>query len=188
MENSKIRTVLIDDEMRALNRMKILLQNFPEIEIIEQTQNPNYGVKFVISQEPDILFLDVEMPKKTGIEVADEINKLHLHTKIIFVTSFDHYAIKAIKNSAFDYLMKPVGLDELKQTLERFKLQQQTKLSNRELEIIRLIAKGNNSKAIGEQLFISRHTVDTHRRTILEKTNCKNAAELIMYATKTNLI
>lgn len=81
-----------------------------------------------------------------------------------------------------------MNIDELKHTLERYKSKWQSNLSKREFEIIRLIGKGLNSKTIGEQLFISRHTVDTYRRTILEKTGCKNSAELISYATRNNLI
>ncbi len=128
------------------------------------------------------------MPGKTGLEIAEELNKNVLHTKIIFVSSYDHYAIKAIKNHAFDYLLKPVDMDDLKATIERFKAQTLSHLNRREYKVISLIAKGLSSKEIGEILHISHHTVDTYRRNILEKTECKNAAELIMYAAKNNLI
>lgn len=188
MRNNKIKVVLIDDELRALNRMKILLNNFPEIEILEQFENVELGIDYILKCEPDLVFLDVEMQGKSGLDIADEINKNFLDTKIIFITAYEHYAIKAIKNYAFDYLLKPVGIDELKTAIERFDAKLRTNLSKREFEIIRGIAKGLNSKAIGEELFISRHTVDTYRRTILEKTSCKNSAELIRYAIKNNLI
>lgn len=188
MKNSKIKVVIVDDEIRALNRMKILLGNFDKIEIMEQFYDADSAIKYIIENEPDIVFLDVEMPGKTGLEIADEINKNILHTKIIFVTSYDHYAIKAIKTYVFDYLLKPVGIDELKEAIERYKAQISSNLNRRENEVIRLIAKGQNSKEIANTLHISHHTVDTYRRHILEKTECKNAAELIMYATKNNLI
>ena len=119
MKEIKIKTVVIDDEVRALNRMKILLDNFPEIEIVAQTEDPFYGVDFILQNEPDLVLLDIEMPGKTGLEIADDINKNNLHTKIIFITAHDHYAIKAIKTSAFDYLLKPVGLDELKEAIDK---------------------------------------------------------------------
>lgn len=188
MSTFKIKTVIVDDEVRALNRMQILLKNFPEIEILEQIYDADQAIKFIIENEPDLVFLDIEMPGKTGLEIAEEINKNILHTKIIFVSSYDHYAIKAIKNHAFDYLLKPVGIDELKKTIERYKALLSSHLNRREYKIISLIAKGQNSKEIGDTLCISHHTVDTYRRNILEKTECKNAAELIMYATKNNLI
>lgn len=184
----KIKTVIVDDEIRALNRMQILLENFSEVEILEQIYDANHAIEFIVKNEPDIVFLDIEMPGKTGLEIAEEINKNILHTKIIFISSYDHYAIKAIKNHAFDYLLKPVGIDDLKATIERYKALMLSNFNKREYEVIRLIAKGQSSKEIGETLCISHHTVDTYRRNILEKTKCKNAAELIMYASKNNLI
>lgn len=188
MRKDKITTVLVDDEIRALSRMKILLKKFSEIEILEQFNDSVEAVEYIIHNKPDLVFLDVEMPDKTGLEVADEINRNLLHTKIIFVTSYDHYAIKALKTEAFDYLLKPVSIDELKKAIERYHAKIQSNLTKREFEIIRLIAKGYNSKKIGKELSISNHTVDTYRRLILEKTECKNAAELIMYASKHDFI
>lgn len=168
--------------------MKILLRNFPEINVLEQFQDPKESIQFIIKNEPDLVFLDIEMPGLTGLEVADTINKSFLETKIIFVSSHDHYSLKAIKKEAFDYLLKPVSIDELKESIARYKTKKLVNLNKRELEIVKLISEGLNSKKIGEKLFISRHTVDTYRRTILEKTNCKNSADLILFASKNNLI
>jgi len=168
--------------------MKILLTKFDEVEIIEQFYDADQAIEFIVENEPDLAFLDIEMPGKTGLEIAEEINKNVLHTRIVFVSSHDHYAIKAIKNHAFDYLLKPVDIDDLKATLERYKAKMTTQFNRREYKVISLIAKGHNSKEIGKILNISSHTVDTYRRQILEKTECKNAAELIMYAAKNNLI
>jgi len=188
MNDYKIKTVIVDDEVRALRRMEILLKNFQEIEVLELLYDADRAIEFIIENEPDIAFLDIEMSGKTGLEIAEEINKNVLHTKIVFVSSHDHYAIKAIKNHAFDYLLKPVDIDDLKATIERYKAQMLSHLNRREYKVISLIAKGKSSKEIGNILHISHHTVDTYRRKILEKTECKNAAELIMYATKNNLI
>jgi len=188
MKTNKVRTVLVDDEIRALNRMKILLNNFPEIEILDQISDSKNALKFIIENEPDLVFLDVEMPKKNGLEIAEEINRHNLHSKIIFITSYDHYAIEAIKNNAFDYLLKPVSINILKEAIQRYKAKIQSNLNKREVDIISLISKGCNSKEIASQLFISHHTVDTYRRIILKKTDCKNSSELIMFATKNNIV
>lgn len=188
MANNKIEIVLVDDEVRALNRVKLLINNFPEVEIIAQFEQSNDCVEFIIKHEPDIVFLDIEMSGKSGIEIADDINKSLINTKVVFITAHDHYAIKAIKKNAFDYLLKPISIDELKNCFERYKSKHQSNLNKRELEIIRAISEGLNSKAIGEKLFISRHTVDTYRRTILDKTSSRNSAELIKYAVKHDLI
>ncbi len=188
MKQTAIKTMIIDNELRAINRMKLLLTHFSEISIVGEIDNAVEAEIQILKGQPDLVFMDIEMPGKSGLELAEEINKYNLETKIIFVSAYDHYAIKAIKQYAFDYLLKPVSIDDLKETIERYKAKWQTNLSKREFEIIRLIGKGLNSKAIGESLFISRHTVDTYRRAILEKTNCKNSAELISYAAKHNLI
>lgn len=181
-------TVLVDNELRALNRMKILLSNFPEIDVIRQFEQPEEGLDYILKCEPDLAFLDIEMSGKSGLEIAEEIQRNHLGTKIVYFTAYEHYAINAIKTGAFDYLLKPVNIDELKSTINRYQAEFQSNLSKRELDIIRLLAKGLSSKAIGEELFISRHTVDTYRRKILEKTGCKNSAELVRYASNYSLI
>lgn len=188
MKISKIKTVLVDDEPRALNRMKILLKNFNDIHVSESFEQADVGLEYILAYKPDLVFLDIEMPKRTGLEMSWEINKNSQDTKIIFTTSHEQYAIKAIKNEAFDYLLKPIGLDDLKETLDRYKAKIHSNLSKRENEIIRLIAQGFASKQIGEKLCISHHTVDTHRRKILSKTNCKNAAELTLFAVRYQLI
>lgn len=188
MNNKKITIVVVDDESRALNRMKLILNNFCNIEVLAFIDDAEIAFETIVKLKPHLVFMDIEMPNKSGLELANDINKNNLETKFVFISAHSHYAIKAIKNYAFDYLLKPVNIDDLKATIERFKTKELSNLNNREFEIIRLIGKGLNSKAIGEKLFISRHTVDTYRRTILEKTGCKNAAELISYATRNGLI
>lgn len=188
MKPLKIKTVLVDDEERALKRMQILLSKFKEIEVLETINDATYAIEFIIETVPDLVFLDIEMPGKTGLEIAKEIKKNNLQTKIIFMTAHEHYAIKAIKVEAFDYLLKPIGIDELKSTLNRYHSESQTKFTKREIEIINLITKGLSSKDIGKKLSISHHTVDTHRRKILEKSECHNAVELTLFAAKNHLI
>ena len=188
MVNDLIKIVLVDDEVRALNRLKLLLSNFPETVVLAQFEHADESIEFIIKNEPDLVFLDIEMPGKSGLEIAEDINKNLINSKIVFITAHEHYAIKAIKNNAFDYLLKPVGIDELKNCIERYRSKHHSNLSKRELEIIRAISEGLNSREIGEKLFISRHTVDTYRRAILEKTSCHNSAELIKYAVKHDMI
>ena len=188
MNALKIKTVLVDDEDRALSRMKILLSNFEEIEILATIDDAEYAIEYIVETEPDLVFLDIEMPGKTGLEVAKEVNRNNLQTKIIFMTAHEHYAIKAIKSEAFDYLLKPIAIDDLKSALERYHSKTQSRFTNREIEIINLIAKGLSSKDIGKKLSISHHTVDTHRRKILDKSGCHNAVELTLFAAKNHLI
>ena len=186
--DNPIKVVLLDDEERALNRMAFLLNHFPEVQVLAQFQHTEEAIDYVKHKHPDLLFLDIEMPERTGLEVADILNKSFVETKLVFITSYDHYAIKAIKTNAFDYLLKPVAIDELQKLFERYKLKHQSNLTQREFEIIALIAQGLKSSEIAERLFLSRHTIDTYRRTILEKTSCKNSAELIAYAVRNGLV
>lgn len=187
MKESKIKTVLIDDEQIAIDRLKVLLKHFPEIQILKTTTNALNSVELISSLEPDLVFLDVEMPGKTGLEVAETLKKQNCCSKIIFTTSYDHYAIEAIRNNAFDYILKPVSIKVLKEVIERYKSNLNSILSQRELSVLHLVTKGLSSKEIADKLFISKHTVDTHRRNILHKTNCKNATELINYTSSKNI-
>lgn len=185
---NSIKVVLLDDEERALNRLAFLLGHFPEIQVLAQFQHTEEAIDYVRHKQPDLLFLDIEMPDRTGLEVAEALNKSFVETKLVFITSHDHYAIKAIKTNAFDYLLKPVAIDELQELLERYKIKHQSNLTPREFEIIALIAQGLKSADIADRLFLSRHTIDTYRRIILEKTGCKNAAELIGFAHSNKII
>ncbi len=146
-----IKTVIIDDETRSLNRLKLLLHHFKEIELLGIFENADQGIDCITKHEPDLVLLDIEMPLKSGIEVAKEINKLAINTKIIFVSAHEHYAIKAIKARVFDYLLKPVCIDELKLALQRFTTHFKINLNQRELQVIKALSQGFNSKAIGEK-------------------------------------
>ena len=117
MEQKAIRVIVVDDEPRALNRMKLIFNNFPEVEVLDFIGNADDAFEAVLKHEPHLVFMDIEMPGKSGLELADDINKNNLETKIVYITAHDHYAIKAIKNGVFDYLLKPVNIDELKKTI-----------------------------------------------------------------------
>ncbi|MCK4678158.1 MAG: response regulator transcription factor [Bacteroidales bacterium] len=195
-----INCIIIDDERNSRDRLIILLQKFEEVKIVGFEGDPEKGIDLVCEKEPDIVFIDVEMPRKTGFEVVKEVKKKGCHPTFIFVTGYNQYAIKAIKSDAFDYILKPVDIDELKSSIERFKKCRKTinyteddnqilldDLSDREKEIFKLLVQCKTSKEIGEELFISKNTVDTHRRKILEKTGAKNTQELILYASEHKL-
>ena len=195
-----INCIVIDDERNSRDRLIILLQKFEEVKIVGFEGDPEKGIDLVCEKEPDIVFIDVEMPRKTGFDVVKEVREKGCNPTFIFVTGYNQYAIKAIKNDAFDYILKPVDIDELKNSIERFKKVHKKiiptqddnqisldDLSSREKEILKLLVQCKTSKEIGEELFISKNTVDTHRRKILEKTGAKNTQELILYASEHEL-
>lgn len=175
---------ILDDERHAIERFKLITENVRELEIIGSNTDPEQAIPDIIESKPDLLFLDIEMPNLSGFEVAEKIKKENLLTSIVFITAFDHYAIKAIKKDAHDYLLKPVDLDELKECIKRYKIkkhktQQESIFTKRELQILQLLAKGHTSKMIAEDLCLSVHTVNTYRRNMLEKSGCRNLAEML---------
>lgn len=100
----KLKTLIIDDEPLARLRLANLLEDVPEIEIIYQCKTGQEAIKTINKTEPDLLFLDIQLKDMNGFEVLEKIN---LKPKVIFVTAFDNYALKAFDYFAFDYLLKP---------------------------------------------------------------------------------
>lgn len=191
-DKTYIRCVIIDDETESCDRLESLLNKMDAVEVLSKETNADKGIETVLKSEPDLIFLDVEMPGKSGFDVAESIRAGDVSPTFIFVTGYDQYAIKAIRSAAFDYLLKPVDIDELRETLERYmesekdrqkqilpqKLKTQYLLTDREIEIITFLLEGKSSKEIAEELFISKHTVDTHRRNILGKMQINSTREL----------
>jgi two-component system response regulator NreC len=188
-----IKSIIVDDEREARDRLCELLKKIDGVVILACEGDPEIAIRKIVKLKPDIVFLDIEMPGMNGFEVVHEVRSSIVHTTFIFVTGYDQYTIKAIKNAAFDYLLKPIDIDELKESLERYRKEkklkldpvtikskfQNTPLTDREIEIIQLLIQGKTSKEIADELFISKNTVDTHRRNILEKTNLNSTPELI---------
>jgi two-component system LytT family response regulator len=115
----KLRTVVVDDEELARQVLRELLRAHDEIEVVAECRNGLEAVKAVAEHKPDLLFLDVQMPKLTGFDVLELIGP---DVPVIFVTAYDEYAIKAFEVHAVDYLLKPVGKERLSAALQRVKL------------------------------------------------------------------
>lgn len=107
-----IKTVIIDDEESGIVALKVLLeQNCPAVKVIATETDPEYGIDTILSLKPDLVFLDIEMPTATGFDVVEATRGLSY--QVVFTTAYEHYAIKAFKAKAVDYLLKPVDVDEL---------------------------------------------------------------------------
>lgn len=115
----KLRTVVVDDEELARQVLRELLRAHDEIEVVAECRNGLEAVKAVAQCKPDLLFLDVQMPKLTGFDVLELIGP---DVPVIFVTAYDEYAMKAFEVHAVDYLLKPVGKERLSAALQRVKL------------------------------------------------------------------
>ncbi|MFY0688679.1 MAG: response regulator transcription factor [Cyclobacteriaceae bacterium] len=120
-----IRAVIIDDEKDAIGVLTNLLKKFcPEVVVVGFAQNITDGFKVITHENPDLVFLDVYMPNGTGLELMERIPD----RKVIFTTAFNEFAIRAIKLSAFDYLLKPINHVELRETVMRFQEEQNKEL------------------------------------------------------------
>src|SRR5690348_17973047 len=99
------KAIIIDDERLARNELKKLLQEFPTVEVKARATNANEGIEKIENLKPDLTFLDIQMPGKTGFDMLTQVEKV---PHVIFVTAYDEYALKAFEVNALDYLMKPV--------------------------------------------------------------------------------
>jgi len=185
-----IRTIIIDDERYACERLRKLLVPYSQIQLAGYFTDSKSGMRNIIEEKPDLIFLDVEM--ENGVSAFDLIEQLgHLVKKplIILVTAHPQYSIKAIKHEVFDYLIKPVDIDELEDTIDRLLkhlmkapvsiLERFDMLSEREGRILNYVLEGKSSDEIASLLFISKNTVNTHRRNILKKTGARSFFDLV---------
>lgn len=186
-------SIIVDNDIKSGIRLKQLIEKVnSNINIISIEINVVGAIKNIMYHKPDVLFINIEMPQYTGFELIEIIRKKGQNPLVVVVDSNNQYAIRALKKSVFDYLLKPYDLDELKDSLHRiestldnshkklnipenFKL----KLSEREIQIIEGLFSGKSSKDIAIDLNISKSTVDTHRRNILKKTGFKSTSEMI---------
>ena len=111
-----MRAIIIDDERLARTELKKLLQDFPEVEIIDEAANAEEGVAKIESQQPDLIFLDIQMPGKTGFDMLAELER---SPQVIFTTAYDEYALKAFEVNALDYLLKPVEPKRLADAIQK---------------------------------------------------------------------
>jgi two-component system LytT family response regulator len=113
-----LKAILVDDELNSLQNLQLKIEEYcPAVRIVAQTQRPEEAVGLIQQHKPDVLFLDIEMPRMNGFKMLEQISEIDF--EIVFITAYNHYAINAIRISAFDYLVKPVSIRDLQQTVER---------------------------------------------------------------------
>lgn len=186
-----ITCYIVDDSAAGRDRIYSIIENFfsDDLKVIGMAASPSVALIQILHQSPEIIFLDVEMPGITGIDLAQQLKDKGYKGKIIFVTGHLQYSVKALRANAFDYLVKPVDVEELEQALERYKNQnrggfnqgmiQNFEISKREEELMGLMSQGLSSEEMASKTKLSRHTIDTHRRNIHHKTGTRNVVELI---------
>ena len=139
-----LRAILVDDELSSLQNLQSKLVEFcPDVEVVATAQKPEDAILFIRQHKPDMIFLDIEMPRMNGFRMLDELGELDF--EIIFTTAYNHYAVDAIRISAFDYLMKPVAIKELQNTVERLAKYRQTHTRDK-LDVLRQSLSPNKSQ------------------------------------------
>jgi two-component system LytT family response regulator len=116
------KSIIVDDEELAREDLKALLKDFGEIEIVGEAETAEDAKTLIKKVDPDLIFLDIQMPGKSGFEMLEDIQT---NARIIFVTAYDEFAIRAFEVNAKDYLLKPVNKERLSRAIERLKTEQE---------------------------------------------------------------
>lgn len=209
--NRKIKIFLADDHKILRESLNILLSQEENIEVIGEAEDGLAVEAGLRKAVPDILILDISMPKKSGLEVAKNMVKFDSELKIIFLTMHKSEEIlaEAFESGARGYVLKENAFEELIKAIHTVKAgkvfvsselapmllhgflsneKRRSDLSAREREILKLLAEGYSNKEISDILLISIKTVETHRANIMRKNNFKNITELVLYAARNHLI
>jgi DNA-binding NarL/FixJ family response regulator len=212
-----IRVLVVDDQELFRRGLTMLLNVETDIDVVGEAADGVSAVRLATDMAPDVVLMDVRMPKQTGIEACTAIKDAAPNARIIMLTVSDEEAdlYEAVKNGASGYLLKDSSIDEVAQAvrvvadgqslispsmaiklLDEFKQMSRTdrstvptpRLTDRELEVLRLVAQGLNNREIAKQLFISENTVKNHVRNILEKLQLHSRMEAVMYAVREKLL
>jgi two-component system, LytTR family, response regulator len=111
-----MKAIIIDDERLARTELRKLLQEFPEVEVMDEAANAEEGIAKIESQHPDLIFLDIQMPGKTGFDMLSQLERT---PQVIFTTAYDEFALKAFEVNALDYLLKPIEPKRLADAIQK---------------------------------------------------------------------
>ena len=217
--NDVIRVLIADDQPLFRRGLYVVLGTEDRIEVVGEAENGEEAVHKVRELAPDVVLMDVRMPRMNGIEAARAIQEESPTTKILMLTVSDEDAdlFEAVKAGAVGYLLKEVSVEEVadavravvagqtlitpsmaSKLLEEFKgmakrVDEKTQyasptLTSRELEVLKLVAKGMSNREIADELYISENTVKNHVRNILEKLHLHSRMEAVIYAVKERLL
>ncbi len=198
------RIFIVDDHQMVIDGINLMIEGIPEFEVIGDSTKPLSVIELLQTTDTDILITDIGMPDMSGVELSREVSNKFPHIKILALSMFGDSQIIAemidagvsgyiLKNSGKKELIEALtkiaegqnyfGQDITLQLMKSFKRnQEEVKLTDREVEIIRMIEMDMTTRDIADKLFISERTVETHRKNILHKTNTQTVVGLLKYA------
>lgn len=214
MVNKNIKLFVVDDHKMFLEGITSILNNIENIAVIGTAKNGEEALKLIPNLKPDIVITDIDMPIFDGIELAKRVKKTYPDIRIIAVSSHHNSNIisTSIKSGIHGYILKNTGKSELLKALNTvynggnyfseevkqiindsiYNIKETTvnavSLSEREKEVLHLIAQEKNTKEIAKLLFISINTVETHRKNLMRKIGTKNVVGLVKYAIQQDII
>ncbi len=214
MGNQKIRVLIVDDHTMVRRGMKVLLDEYDDIQVVGEAANGLKAIEAVEEFKPDVVLIDLAMPVMDGIEAIKRILAIHPNERIIVLTSFsgDEKLFEAIRAGAMGYLVKDAQPDELVQSIRNVCSGEPTlnpaiawrllrgmtdvktpkrpteELSEREIEVLRLLTKGQTDQQIAQHLVLTDVTIRTHISRILSKLGLKNRVQAALYGIRSGLV
>ncbi|MEZ4923161.1 MAG: response regulator transcription factor [Crocinitomicaceae bacterium] len=212
------RILLVDDHQLIIDGLKGFFENHQNYKVVGEANNGSDAIRLAGVLEPDVILMDIEMPEVSGIQACEEIKRNNSSCKVIIVSMHQEKELikKLVERGADGYLLKNSSKDEVLKAIEAVLKGQPyfsqdvtlslldkngnkqpsfsgnttelESLTEREIEILKLVAEGLTNKEIGEELFISHRTVDTHRTNLMKKLDVNNVAGLIRFAMKNGLV
>jgi DNA-binding NarL/FixJ family response regulator len=214
--SDKIRVMLVDDHTILRDGIKAMLSISSDIVVVGEAEDGQEALELVGELQPDLVLMDIAMPRMDGLEATRRLKEMHKGIKVVILTQHDNreYVFPILKAGADGYVLKKAAGTELvsairavhsggtflypsvaKTVVENYLNPEQTvserrhpKLTERETEVLKLIAEGRSNQEIADQLFLSVKTVMGHRTNIMEKLDLHSRTELVKYAIRTGLI
>ncbi|WP_226671868.1 LytR/AlgR family response regulator transcription factor [Rossellomorea aquimaris] len=172
-----MRVAIIDDEPYSREEMKHLLSGYPWVEVVGEASSAEKGLEVILTKNPDVLFLDIEMPGMSGVDLAETLQKMKHKPEIVFATAYPEYALKAFRVEAVDYLLKPFEESQLAQTMERLKSLVKIETETRESPSLGKLAVQDEDKIVfispQDILYIFREERETFICTEKKKYTCR---------------
>lgn len=205
----KIKVIVVDDHPMVIEGMRAMLQQIPYVELCATATHPFIALEEIEAHQPYLIITDINLPEINGIELTANIKKKYPEIKVIGMSTFNErsYISQMIQSGADGFLVKSASKEEIEKaisyvldgrmflsvdvnmnTQERKELNNLPILTRREKEVLLLIAEGLTNPQIAEKLFISLHTVDSHRKSLLEKFDVNNTAMLINKAVRMGVV